>query len=446
MMANTPHTSTATAPPRSVTVLIVVALLAVLLGIYQWVELVQLRTGGAAPLCSFSATLNCAGVWNSPLSDTVHRATGLPIVGWGMAWSAIVLILGVWLWRQGKAAAPADDQIWALRFTTGVGAVTALLLLAYSADLKVFCPTCLLFYVFVAIAAYIAFINLKPAHRRLAPPALLSAGLLVVMFALLFYPGLNTPREDVTTAKVSTVTEQVAADAPSNPNASELEKFLTSLPFAVQQATSNSLVLYRNAAAQPATPAPKRLSFGTSTAPVHVIEWTDIRCPHCKSLEGALAEIQAISPPNSWSQESRHFPLDSECNPKVQRSGGGVSCLAAKVEICLIGSPDFPRVRTAMFAEQETLTKERIWQIAAQDPQRRTNLEACVNAPQTAATLREDIEYADKYQIDGTPLVVINGRKGTAVPAFILGLIMAKGHDDDPAFLVLPAPSLGPGL
>lgn len=434
-MAHTPLT-----PPvhrRAVLALIVTAALAVLVGLYQWIELVQLRSGGAAPLCSFSATFDCVGVWNSALAGSVHKTTGLPFPAWGLAWGVVVLVLAVGLFRQSARRQPTDAVITALRLTVGAGVLVTLGLLAYSVAIKIFCPTCVVFYVLVAIAAYLAFVSVRAPSGAWGQSALLGGGLLLVTFAVLLYPGLHTPRENLVTARISDVAAMPAAQQKP---ASDLEQFLNSLPVGVQQVTSDTLALYRKEPLLDAKPNPQRLTYGTPDAPVHLIEWTDIRCPHCKNLEAALAEIRAISPAGSWSQETRHFPLDSECNTKVQRAAGGVSCLAAKVQICLAGAPDYASVRTRMFEEQATLTKERIWQIAAPDAARRKALEECVDAPATAATLKEDIEYADKYRIEGTPLVVVNGRKTAPVPALLLGLIMAKGRDDDPSFLVLPAP------
>lgn len=440
-------TSQPTFPPskissRGATMLIIVALLAVMLSIYQWIELLQLRAGDDTLICSFNATFNCASVWNSALADNVHKVTRIPIVGWGLAWSLIVFVLAVWALRLARNAAPTADTILALRLTTGVGVLVAVILMAYSVIIKTFCPTCILFYLLVAAAAYLAFMRFRVSDKNWAQPALLSSGLLLVTLALLLYPSLNTPREDAISAQLVTPTPiaekklSQAQAAAANP----LEEFLNSLPVGLQQGVSDSLAIYRKSPPIDIAPNPQRTTFGTSGAPVRLVEWTDIRCPHCKNLENGLTEIRKITAPGSWSQETRHYPLDNQCNPKVMRTGDGTSCLAAKLQICLIGSPDFARVRSAMFEQQAELTVERIWDIASTDPERRKILEDCVGSPATTATLQEDIEYAEQHQIQGTPLVVINGRKASALPAATLGLIMARGRGDDPAFLVLPSP------
>lgn len=416
-----------------------VALLSVALTIYQWVELYLLNTHGTAPLCTLSTTFNCAGVWNSPLGHAVHQASGLPIAGWGLAWSIIVLVLAGLLRYHSMKGTPMNDTVQALRVVTGAGAVVAVSLLGYSVVLKTFCPTCILFYVLVAAATWLAYARLSAGAPHWLQATLKSGAILIVAFSALIYPGLHTPREDMSVAKVSTVIKAANANTPASP----LVEFLTSLPPSVQKATSDSLAIYRQASHIPLQPDAKRLVYGPASAPVHITEWTDIRCPHCQQLEAALEEIRGITPQGSWSEEARHFPLDSQCNPAVQRNGGGISCLAAKVQICLSGTPDFSRVRSTMFKNQAKLTLDYIWSIATQDDgARRKTLEACVNSATTAAVLKEDIELAEKYQIEGTPLVVINGRTGTPVPAFLFGLIMAGGKDTDPGFLVLPTPSM----
>lgn len=422
--------------------LIALSLAALAVTLYQWIELAVMRSGGSAPLCTISATFNCAGVWNSGLSESVHRYTGIPVAGWGVAWSVAALILSGLLWQRARQSQPTADTILALRLLAGAGALIAVLLLGYSAAIKVFCPTCIVFYLLVWGSAWLAFFKLKPQSTNWAQPMLLTGGVLAVTLAALIYPGLRTPVKDLATAALSAVTREADTAASMEQKESPpLNEFLASLPPGVQQATSASLDIYRRSKPIPTMPDPKRVSFGPALAPVHLVEWTDIRCPHCKSMEQALEEIRRITPAGSWTQESRHYPLDTQCNRYALRDGGGISCLGARVQICLRGTPEFSRVRGAMFAQQDSLSIERIWQITAGgDTARRKSLETCVNSPETERILQEDIELAEKHDFTGTPLVVVNGRKGTAVPAFIYSMILAKGQDNDPAFAMLPPP------
>ena len=53
--------------------------------------------------------------------------------------------------------------------------------------------------------------------------------------------------------------------------------------------------------------------------------------------------------------------------------------------------------------------------------------------------LKSDIELAARYQIDGTPLVLVNGRKATSFPPFLYAMVLTGGRTDHPAFATLPA-------
>ena len=95
---------------RRYIILLGAALLAIALGVYQWIELVQIRSGATSPLCSVSETIDCAAVWNSPLANAIHGKTGIPLAGWGIAWAAIVLVLTIEIVVHTRSGNPADDD------------------------------------------------------------------------------------------------------------------------------------------------------------------------------------------------------------------------------------------------------------------------------------------------------------------------------------------------
>jgi len=425
-------------PPRRHFLLIAVSFIAILLGIYQWVELIQIRSGGPSPLCSVNETIDCASVWNSPLADTVHDYTGIPLAGWGVAWAAIVLLLALELAWHTRKGNPAGDIVLALRLATGSGALVSIALLAYTIAIGVLCPTCFLFYLLVAVAAVATFRLPKDTAWRWGPALLQSIGLLLISIALLFYPGRHTPQQNAALASIDAV-NQTSENTP--PAEDPLAKFLLSLPPDQQQLVSDSLALYRAAPHIDRPVDSKRLITGNTRSPVHLIDWIDIRCPHCKHLEEALAKIRKVTPANSWSEEGRQFPLDSECNPNMTRSDNShVACLAAKVLICLGGSPKANQVRASFFQRQGRLTVDDIWDIAARSASQRRSLKSCVESSETADMLQDDIDYAMQHHITGTPLVVINGRESPNFPPFIYAMIIAGGDSEAPGFNVLPPP------
>jgi hypothetical protein len=61
-----------------------------------------------------------------------------------------------------------------------------------------------------------------------------------------------------------------------------------------------------------------------------------------------------------------------------------------------------------------------------------------VRSPATQARLSEDIAFAARYRPDGTPLVLVNGRKGTSFGPFLYAMALTGGAAEHPAFASLP--------
>jgi len=221
----------------------------------------------------------------------------------------------------------------------------------------------------------------------------------------------------------------------------ELSKFIAAYQPQDQQAISNLLNEYTKSELIDSKVSVSRQTFGSENAPLSLVEWIDIQCPHCKNLNTALNELQQMTPAESWRIESRHYPLDSECNPQIPKSRNpGVSCLAAKALICLSDNPKLHDIRLELFNQQRFLSKDIIWATIAESDKERSALETCVNSAETAAVLKADIELAEKHKITGTPLVVINGRKSPAIPPIIYALILAEGDLSAEPFKALPPP------
>lgn len=72
---------------------------------------------------------------------------------------------------------------------------------------------------------------------------------------------------------------------------------------------------------------------------------------------------------------------------------------------------------------------------------KRPELEACIASSETAAKLKEDVDYAMKYNLQGTPLVVVNGREGSPAPSFLYTLALTGADASSPAFNALPKPA-----
>jgi protein-disulfide isomerase/uncharacterized membrane protein len=426
-------------PVRGAQVLLALGLAESALSIFQWSQLLTLR-GGGTTVCGVSEHVNCETVWNSPFASAVHELLRMPVAGLGLVWGIVAVALStlylVWQ-RSGYTVRPATNG---LRLTAAAGVAASVVFAAASASSGALCPTCLATYVLTLAFAGVAW-------RMLPGPVLPQAGewgralqwtggFALAGYLALLVPGMQTP-------KATAAAEQIA-QAPVEALPGSLEAYLTSLSPTEQQAVSNALARYRQEEPLPAH-APARHLYGPATAPVKMIEWTDSRCPHCKALVEVLAVMKKRLPEGKLSLEARQFPLDAACNPAMPPRASdptGIRCLAAKAQICLEGAPDFWALREKLFEQQASLTSEKVLDILSSGSVERSRLEACVSTQETSRKLVEDVEYAMKHHLEGTPLVVINGRSALAMPPFLYALIMADGDANAPAFSVLPAPKV----
>ena len=430
--------------PASLTMLVVLAVVAALWASMLWAQLLVARAGGV-PICLGGDQAACLAVWDAPLASAIHRTTGVPVAGWGVVWGLAAALLPLLALRRLAEGRGGGGLISAIRLTAAGGVAGALALLAAAALERGFCTGCLLSDLLVAGYAGIAL----PGWQGLGWPepergAGWTTAALAGAFALLLYPGLQTPRASGQAAREALERARQAAPRGEAGGERLVTQLVSSLPQPLQQALSDSLALYRRSPRGP-TPAPRRLT-GPAEAPVRITEFSDVLCTHCAELHAALVQIRRHLPPDSFSVDSRLFPLDAGCNPNIQAKGrAAVRCLAARAQICVGGGERGFAFSGALFESQQDLTPEKIFELAAPYMQK-AELQACVDAPQTRAALEEDVALAARYDPEGTPLVLVNGRKGTGFGPFLYAMIVTGGDADHPAFQTLPPPNPQPHL
>jgi protein-disulfide isomerase len=407
--------------PASLATLAALGAVAALVSLFLWGELVLARAGGATA-CALSDPEACARLWDGPLASMIHRMTGLPVAGWGLAWALAAAALPLVALVRAAEGRPRADWLSAARITAAAGVVAALMLMSAAVQARTFCVGCFFIYVLVSGYAGIALLGWRalglPQRGR---AALISLAAVAIAALLLLYPGLKTGWR------------RTAAGFKANDDVSE---FVASLTPPLRQTLADSLHQYRQGITVPS--GPPRALIGSASAPLRITDFTDIRCGHCAELHETLAALEREAPAGSFSVEPRQFPLDGECNPYVRRGQDPVRCLAARARICVEGRPGATAYAGRLFGKQETLSTADVYALAEAVMPRR-ELEACVARAETSQKLQSDIELAARYQIDGTPLVLLNGRKATSFPPFLYAMVLTGGRTDHPAFATLPA-------
>jgi len=169
-----------------------------------------------------------------------------------------------------------------------------------------------------------------------------------------------------------------------------------------------------------------------------------VLCPHCAVFEESLEELRGVAPEGTLSIEPRLFPLvDDGCTtPAEPDSPKAIHCVGAKAQICSEDHPLYWNVRKQIFANQQSLrTTEGLLQIVSKVTGRSTDaIKLCIDLPETQAKLSDDIIYAKRYGLQGTPLVLLNGREAFPSAGFILGMAMSDGDVNAPYFKNLPEP------
>jgi protein-disulfide isomerase len=444
--------------PLTLLAIVLIGAAAAGLALFQWMELLVVQAGGEVA-CAIGEKLNCEGVWSSSFAKTIQSTTGMPVAGWGLVWGLTAFGAALLVVKAALEQKPIAPALHGARLVAGAGVVTSIGLFFVTLNLGVYCLTCIATYLLTLLYAGLVF-RLR-AERPLqavgvTPVAGPIAALLVGSYLLLLWPASRTPGEakvdlgikkktDVagsTTPQKALPPPPPALPAPSPTDA--LAAFLSDLPSSGRQSVSDALADFRQ---NPVLAQfPSRNSAGNAAAPVKLVDFSDLRCGHCKHLAETTEALEKEAGPG-FSHESRFFPLDGSCNPKVPPTmvdQSGVRCDGAKLLICLETNPAFNAVRNAVFAEQQDITLPRIFQLAKEKAKADEKvLRACMASASTAAKLKEDIEIATAYGINGTPLLLLNGRTAAPVGPFLYAMILAKGDASAIGFNVLPPPSPG---
>lgn len=152
-----------------------------------------------------------------------------------------------------------------------------------------------------------------------------------------------------------------------------------------------------------------------------VVEFSDVLCPHCATFEESLEELRGVARARSSPSSPAPPPLvDDGCEkPGAKDSTKDIRCVGAKVQIRSEHDPLYWDVRKAIFANQQNLrSSDTVLELAAKVTGRTPDALARANSPETQVKLREDITYARRYNLEGTPLVLLNGRETCRLASF----------------------------
>ncbi|TNF30960.1 MAG: hypothetical protein EP329_13025 [Deltaproteobacteria bacterium] len=153
-----------------------------------------------------------------------------------------------------------------------------------------------------------------------------------------------------------------------------------------------------------------RPSKGPEDAPVQIVEFADLQCPHCSQLFSAVEEVQAARP-----DEVRvtfiHFPLDKACNPALKQDFHPNACWLAAVSDCAGRQGKFFEVTKLLFEKQRASSNDELLALVKGLGVDGAALDACMADAGTGERILADIKQGLALEINGTPVFFINGRR-----------------------------------
>lgn len=149
------------------------------------------------------------------------------------------------------------------------------------------------------------------------------------------------------------------------------------------------------------------MGFGIPRAPLHIIEFSDFECPACRKLHRT---VQALRAKDSMAVRVtfRNYPLD-DLHPSARAAATAAQCAA--------NQGVFEPMHNYLFDHQAALgTVDWTVAAAAVGVADTNSFRKCLSADGTREAISRDSAAASRLSIDGTPLVMVNGRLFRGAP------------------------------
>ncbi|MFL6203348.1 MAG: thioredoxin domain-containing protein [Thermoanaerobaculia bacterium] len=153
---------------------------------------------------------------------------------------------------------------------------------------------------------------------------------------------------------------------------------------------------------------------GNPSAPHTAVVFSDFQCPACRGFAEFFEKQVLPAMGDRLRIVYKHFPLEPECNPLLQRTVHEQACEAAdaaEAARAIGGSDAFWKMHDRLFANQEALGQApwtRLAQEAGLDPARFSGL---IAGRAFRDRIREDADLGRQLRIDHTPTIFLDGRK-----------------------------------
>ncbi|MBI5202487.1 MAG: thioredoxin domain-containing protein [Elusimicrobia bacterium] len=146
---------------------------------------------------------------------------------------------------------------------------------------------------------------------------------------------------------------------------------------------------------------------GSESAPVVLVEYSDIQCPFCRNAHLALEDNLEKSYGKKVRWVFKHFPLTS-IHPWAYPAAIAVACAEKQKPAAAW------KIQEALFKEQESVNpgnlRDRVVAEAKKAGLKQAAYETCVDKQETKDRVDADMAEARTIRVNSTPTLVLNGR------------------------------------
>ncbi|MDH5716819.1 MAG: thioredoxin domain-containing protein [Spirochaetia bacterium] len=159
-------------------------------------------------------------------------------------------------------------------------------------------------------------------------------------------------------------------------------------------------------------------TYGAQDPTLTIIEFYDYLCPYCSDVSNQLLEF-AKTNKNSVKMVFMNFPLDQKCNKMVSKDIHPGACELSYAAYCANDQQKFIDFHEKLFELQmyyNVVTHEKILKLVESMKLDKTKFNTCMTSEKTAKFITNQINIAEKNNIEFTPTVFINGKKLKTIP------------------------------
>jgi protein-disulfide isomerase len=166
-------------------------------------------------------------------------------------------------------------------------------------------------------------------------------------------------------------------------------------------------------------------SHGPATAPVTVVEFSDLQCPHCKDAQPTLDKLMA---------EDKNVRVIFQTFPLPMHDW---AAKAAAYADCVSRSSNdaFWKFIPSVYSSQSDITAanadEKLTGLADNAGVKGADVAACAAKPETISHVEKSVALGKELNVDSTPTFFINGRKIPAVPYEVLDKLVNFAAQDN---------------